>query len=67
MVVEKQPTKQAREQIGGKRQRIVIGSHMDQEFTVGSCPIMPRSAAIYAIGIVMALATGVAIALRSIH
>jgi hypothetical protein len=67
VIVEKHPAKYAREKIGGHGHGIMVGSHMVQEIIVRPPPINPRSAAINAIGIVMPLATGVAIALRSIH
>ncbi len=67
MVIEEDPPEDPREGQGNKGQRIAIGSHMVEQSSVRPPPIGPRTAAVQAIGIVMLLASRVAVAFRSIH
>jgi hypothetical protein len=67
MIIEEEPAIDARKIEHNERQRVVVFTHMAKQSHVGGAAIALGSTAIYAIGIVVRTASGIAIMLRSIH
>lgn len=67
MIVKEEPAEQTRETQHQQGQRIAVFPHMGIERAVGAVPVGPCAAAVDAIGIVMPLAPGIAVADAAIH